>query len=173
MRSARLAALLFLSGALALSACTDAGSRPLDAPADAHEDAGHEEAEHAGEELAPYMASLQRYTEKLFLAGANEHWELARFYEHEVEEVAEELVEGGFEEDGHDVSALTQTMLLPAVARVEAATDARSPEAFDAAYRGLLAACNACHDATDHGFIRLQVPDANAFPSQDFSPGSR
>jgi hypothetical protein len=155
---------LFVSLTLSLASCTEAGSQSLNAAPDGAE---HEE---EGEELAPYMASLQRYTEKLYLAGSNENWELAHFYEHEVEEVAEELAEGGFEEDGHDISALVEAMLLPTVARVEAATEERSAEAFDAAYRGLLTACNGCHDATEHGFIKLQVPDTNAYPSQDFSP---
>jgi hypothetical protein len=146
------------SGLLPITACTDAGGRPSAAAT-----------EREGEELAPYMASLQRYAEKLYLAGSNEHWELAHFYEHEVEEVTEELVEGGFVEDRHDVSALTETLLLPAIARIGAATEARSAEAFGAAYDALLDACNGCHDATEHGFIRFQVPDANAYPSQDFS----
>ena len=161
--------LIILLGAVSLSACADAGSQPLP-PSRA---SAHEGAEHAEEELAPYMASLQRYAEKLYLAGSNESWELAHFYEHEIEEVAGELAEGGFAEDGHDVSALVGQMLLPAVERVGAATDARSPEAFDGAYRALIAACNACHDATEHGFIRLRVPDANAYPSQDFGPRDR
>lgn len=167
-RALLLAALL--AGAVFLASCNEAGSPPAEATAQtgSHDEAGHEEEE--GEELAPYMASLQRYAEKLYLAGSNESWELAHFYGEELNEVAEEVAGGGFTEDGHDVSALMRTMLLPAVAQVEAAADGRSAEAFDAAYGALITACNACHDATEHGFITLRVPDANAYPSQDFTP---
>jgi hypothetical protein len=157
---------------LAASACTDASSPPTPAPPAEEVAAPVSDvaAEHEGEELAPYMAALQRYVEKLYLAGSSEHWELAHFYEHELAEVALEITGGGFEEDGHDVSALTRTMLLPALADVEAALETQSADGFDLSYRALLESCNTCHDATDHGFIRLQVPDANAYPSQDFTP---
>lgn len=161
---------VLLTGTVFLSACGGAGSQPAPEAGSggSHDGADHEEEE--GEELAPYMASLQRYVEKLYLAGSNESWELAHFYGEELDEVAEEVAGGGFTEDGHDVSALMRTMLLPVVAQVEEAATERSAEAFTSAYDALITACNACHDATEHGFIKLRVPDANAYPSQDFAP---
>ncbi len=134
------------------------------------EPSAHESDEEPSEELAPYMASLQRFAEKLYLAGSEENWALADFYEHEIAEVSEEIVAGGFEEDGHDVSALMQTMLLPALERIEEAIETQSPETFDAAYGALLGGCNGCHTTTEHGFIQLVVPRTNAYPSQSFAP---
>src|SRR5690606_28866725 len=64
--------------------------------------ADHDEAAEHGE-LAPHMASLQRFAEKLHLAGEAGNWALAGFYEHEIEETAEAVIEGGFEEDGQEI----------------------------------------------------------------------
>lgn len=127
-----------------------------------------EEGEHG--ELAPHMASLQRFTEKLHLAGDAGNWELASFYEHELEETAEAVIAGGFEEDGHEIGPLAERFLLPALERVGAAAEAGDAAAFGAAYGELVTACNSCHAATDHGFVRIVVPDGNPYPSQDFAP---
>ena len=185
---------VLLTGTVFLSSCGGAGSQPAPEAGSggSHDGADHEEEE--GEELAPYMASLQRYVEKLYLAGSNESWELAHFYGEELDEVAEEVTGGGISllEDGklwgliacHHYSGphappygvraaaefLGSVLSLRLVAQVEEAATERSAEAFTSAYDALITACNVCHDATEHGFIKLRVPDANAYPSQDFAP---
>ncbi len=125
--------------------------------------------EEAGE-LAPHMAALQRHAEKLYHAGANANWPLARFYSHELDEAAEEVEEGDFVEDGQPLGPLVARWLMPAVERAEDAAAAENRAAFDAAYTELVTACNACHAATDHGFIKITVPQSNTFANQDFTP---
>lgn len=139
-----------------------------DAPPD-RTAADHDEAAEHGE-LAPHMASLQRFAEKLHLAGEAGNWALAGFYEHEIEETAEAVIEGGFEEDGQEIGPLVEQWLLPAVERVGEAIEAADGAAFGTAYGDLVTACNACHAVTDHGFIQIVVPDGNPYPSQDFAP---
>jgi hypothetical protein len=39
---------------------------------------------------------------------------------------------------------------------------------FNEAYFRLTEACNACHVTTDHSFIVIKVPNASAFPNQEF-----
>lgn len=41
-------------------------------------------------------------------------------------------------------------------------------KAFGAAFSNLTAACNACHDATGFGFVRIIVPTASPFSNQRF-----
>lgn len=127
-----------------------------------------EEGEHG--EIAPHMAALQRFAEKLHLAGEAGHWELAGFYEHELEETAGALIAGDFEEGGQEIGPLVEQFLLPAVARVGEAVEAGDGAAFEAAYGELVTSCNACHAVTNHGFVRIVVPDGNPYPSQDFAP---
>ena len=50
----------------------------------------------------------------------------------------------------------------------EAAAKAGDGQRFDAAYRQLTDACNACHKSANVGVIAIKVPDASAFPNQDF-----
>lgn len=144
--------------------------RTSDPAPDGPDTAPHEETEEEHGELAPHMASLQRFAEKLHLAGEAENWELASFYEHEIEETAEAIVAGGFEEEGHEIGPLVERWLLPAVERVGEAVEAGSAAEFGTAYGELVTACNACHAATEHGFIRIVVPTGNPYPSQDFAP---
>jgi hypothetical protein len=41
---------------------------------------------------------------------------------------------------------------------------------FDESYEGLTNGCNACHATTDHGYVVIKMPDASAFPNQEFAP---
>lgn len=121
-------------------------------------------------ELAYHMAYLERYADKLHFAGEAGHWELARFYLHEIEETAELVIAEGHVEEGVELAPLVETMLLPAVERAEAAVEAGAPAAFAEAYAGLVAACNSCHEASAHGFIQITVPERTGYPNQDFRP---
>ncbi|MDX1420858.1 MAG: hypothetical protein R3181_12900 [Rubricoccaceae bacterium] len=129
------------------------------------------------EELAHLMAYIQRYTEKLYLAGENGNAALAQFYVHELEETFEEVEAGGYVEDGNALDALVASLVPPALERVEEAVEAQAlgaagPAAadFGEAYARLVAACNSCHETTGHGFVRIVAPAAGSFPSQDFRP---
>lgn len=130
----------------------------------------HTDADEETGSVAPYMADLQRYAEKLYHAGENENWELAGFYSHEIEEAAEAIERGGFVEDGEPLAPLVARWLIPTVERAEEAIASGDRATFDAAYADLVAACNTCHEATEHGFVRITMPQANAFTNQDFAP---
>ena len=44
------------------------------------------------------------------------------------------------------------------------------PIDFNAAYKQLTEACNACHQAADRAMIVIRVPELSSFPDQDFQP---
>ena len=56
------------------------------------------------------------------------------------------------------------------IGEIEAAIKARDGKAFTTAFDKLTAACNACHEAANRGFIVIQRPAASAFPNQSFAP---
>ncbi|HLT46837.1 MAG TPA: hypothetical protein VK002_06375 [Rubricoccaceae bacterium] len=136
------------------------------------------EAEEEPEELAHLMAFVQRYAEKLYLAGTSDNAALAQFYVEELEETFEEVAAGGYVEAGHDVGELVETVARPALTGVEQALEARALAAdttgtrarFEARFAELVRACNSCHETTAHGYVRIVVPEAGGFPSQDFRP---
>ena len=119
-------------------------------------------------ELASYMSDLQHHTHKLNLSIAAENPALADFYLHEVGEIAAQIEVLFPEHDGVPVARLAHELLDPRLASLRVAL--ASPH-WDEARGGLgelVDACNACHAATAHGFIRVEVTTSNPF-NQSFA----
>ncbi len=121
-------------------------------------------------EVAVAMGRLQRFAEKLYFSGTAENWPLADFYLHEIEETSDEVIRAGAMDEGVAVSAYMRTMFPPALAEMKKALQTRQVEPFNRAYEGLLLSCNACHQSTGHGYVRLKAPAAPSYPSQEFRP---
>lgn len=120
-------------------------------------------------EVGITMAWMQRWTDKLGRAAEAGHWELAGFYLHEIEETAEGLIEAKVVDEGHNISELLRTMLVPVIQSLEQAADAKDAALFGAHYATLIQTCNACHVTTDHGAIRIAAPSTALNPwSQNF-----
>jgi hypothetical protein len=120
-------------------------------------------------ELAGYMGDLQHHTHKLTLSIAAGNAELAEFYLHEVGESAEQIERLFPQHDGVPVAELAEKLLEPRLAALDRALERRR---WDDAQRGLdelVAACNDCHAAAGHAFIRVEVTSANPF-NQSFAP---
>lgn len=110
------------------------------------------------------MGYMQRYHHKLLYAVQAENKELAGFYLHELEELSEDINEHIDEYDGHPVGRLTTTMLLPVIEETEATLDENNWPAVRNQVSIITQACNNCHSATDHGYIRIQhQPEQNPF----------
>lgn len=115
------------------------------------------------------MSFVQRYSEKLYLAGQAENWELADIYSHEIEEIAETIISERHVDDEVDISSLMKTMLIPQIERVEAAIDAKDLKFFEREYQILINTCNACHVVSNYGAVKLTVPQGNNY-NQEFRP---
>ncbi|MEP0986170.1 hypothetical protein [Ekhidna sp.] len=115
------------------------------------------------------MGYYQRFSQKLWLAGQNQNWELADFYTHELEEVTEKLVEGNVIHDDYNISNLTEAMLLPKIEKVEEAIRKKDQVLFLENYKLMISSCNLCHNATKHNFIKILVPNDSTIWNQDFT----
>ena len=122
----------------------------------------------SGAGLAERMAHLQRHAHKLQLSVEANNPRLVGFYIHEIEELAEAIRDEIPSYDDHPVGQLTAEMLLPAVEALESPVEAGDWDAAGDAFDKLIATCNACHDATEHGYIRIRKAQGNPF-NQDFS----
>lgn len=121
-------------------------------------------------ELAIAMSQLQYFTHKLALSIEARNADAARFYLHEVEEVGESIRDEIPEYEGFEIGPLVGSMLMPNVERLEEALLQPEWPAADEALRLAVASCNACHQATDHGFIVIEhVPGSNPY-MQSFRP---
>jgi hypothetical protein len=121
-------------------------------------------------ELAISMAQLQYFAHKLALSVEARNAELAGFYLHEVEEVAGAIRDGVPEYDGFPIGPLVGAMLMPHLERLEEALENPGWDAVEQTLGLVVDGCNACHQATDHGFIVIErEPGANPY-MQSFQP---
>lgn len=106
-------------------------------------------------DLISLMGNLQLFMHKAGLSIQFSNFELADFYAHEIEETLEAV--GEVEEyDGFAIGQLSDAMLEPMVEKFGEALDSKSKDAALAAYANVINSCNACHQVTDHGFIKIE-----------------
>jgi hypothetical protein len=105
---------------------------------------------------------------KLGLAGQQKNWPYAVYEGHELEEAFERVAKHVPKWREFDIAQLIAATVKQPLDELEAAAKANDGPRFDAAYRQLTDACNACHKSANVGVIAIKLPDASAFPDQDF-----
>jgi len=120
--------------------------------------------------LHKLMGTMQTYMHKYNLSVLENNPELAGFYLHEIKEVNETIIENIDEYDGHPVGELSNTMLKPVIENTESLFGDDNRPAIKKSVSIIIQACNNCHAATDHGYIKIVEvgTDNNPF-NQDFS----
>jgi hypothetical protein len=124
--------------------------------------------DHGDSDFVGYMTRMQYFTHKLGLAVSAENTKLQGYYVHEVEEVIEAVSEVD-EYKGIEVGKLVKTILLPAFEDLEETVEKGSAAQVDGAYDKLIKACNSCHEAAKHGFLRVERRSDNPY-LQSFAP---
>ncbi len=120
--------------------------------------------------LGELMAFQQMRHAKLWLAGSARNWELAAY---ELDELKE-----GFGDIARlhptqkdvpvPIDQAIETIVKEPLDRVSEAIAKKDPRAFTQAYDTLTEGCNACHQASSHGFNVVQRPKQNTFSNQSF-----
>jgi hypothetical protein len=118
--------------------------------------------------LAMLMERMQTYTHKLQLSVEARNEPLAHFYLHELEETSDYVAENIAHYHDYPVGPLVREMLLPRIEDLEDAVEAGEWAAADTRFADMLRACNACHVATNHGYVQIAPAAGNPF-AQDFS----
>jgi len=122
-----------------------------------------------GFEIAVYMNSLQRHSNKLWFAGSAGNWDLAQFYTHELEESIEKIEHANVYEDGIAISPLIRNFGLKPIEQIETAIKKKDLVAFETSYDLLVANCNNCHNTVKHEFIKIQRPKTPALDNQIYT----
>lgn len=124
--------------------------------------------------MADVMADYQRYADKLYFAGQARNWELARWYLWKLTKASWVVADGDVAEyrpvEEYDVAELTRQMLKPALQGVGSAIASQDAQAFQSAYTTLVNTCNACHHASQHGFVQIVEPDEPTHKNQKYAP---
>jgi hypothetical protein len=120
--------------------------------------------------LGDFMtAYIQPHHIKLWFAGSVGNWRLAAYEADELTETFEDITTYQATWKNVPVAHLVTAIIEPAMKNVNAAIARKDPLAFKNAYITLTAACNACHSATQHDFLRIGIPAADPFSDQDLS----
>jgi hypothetical protein len=113
------------------------------------------------------MVATQLSHFKLWYAGAVKNWPLASY------ELAQ--IRTGIARTSHfypnDVQS-NMAMMMPATDEVENAIKAKDSVKFSEAFSKLTAACNACHETTGFGFIKMRDPRLSPIETSPFSDES-
>ena len=128
----------------------------------------------------PQMAALMsmliqpRHT-KLWLAAQQKNWQLAGFELNEMGGALKRVGQTVPKYRNISVDATVSSIFAPKIQAVAGAITAQNPAQFNTAFAELTNACNLCHEALEHPFLVIKVPDASAaaaFPDQDFRPAA-
>jgi hypothetical protein len=106
---------------------------------------------------------------KLGLAGRAGNWPLAAYALVEIRQAFAGIAKAQPKFHGYPVADLADAALKQPLAAVDDAIKAQDAKKFATAYDQLTQGCNACHGSLDHPFVVIKVPDASAFPNQEFS----
>ena len=122
--------------------------------------------------------SMQVHHTKLWLAGHANNWPLAAFEARKIQETIEELKEAivTIQRSSSKWQRFPVGEMLGIFdSKLETVTKAvkeKNADKFEAAYRQLTAACNACHVRAAEPQIKIMVPaGAGPYPNQDFTAG--
>lgn len=67
-----------------------------------------------------------------------------------------------------DIPAILTAFTRQPLDALDAAIKNHDTDAFTVAYRQLTDNCNACHQSLQHSMVVVKIPDASAYPDQDF-----
>ena len=107
---------------------------------------------------------------KLALAGREQNWAYAAYELHELEEALERAARAWPQWRKNPIADLMGSVTNEPMAMLSKAIKSADAEQFNVAYKRLTDSCNACHHAANVGFNVIVVPNASAFPDQDFRP---
>jgi hypothetical protein len=107
---------------------------------------------------------------KVGLANQQRNWTYAAYEVHELEEALERVAKTWPKWRNIDIAGLVQGSTKEPLDSLEQAAKAKDAAGFDEAYGRLTAACNACHQSANVGFITIQAPKSSPFANQDFQP---
>lgn len=110
------------------------------------------------------MGNIQSHHSKLWFAGKNHNWKLAKFEIHEIEENFNQVKK-------HQKSRKETAMIpivTPVIDSISRAIEEQDYDAFENNFKTLTNTCNMCHKANNYEFIQIKIPDIQSINNQVF-----
>jgi hypothetical protein len=114
--------------------------------------------------LGEFMSNIQIHHAKLWFAGINKNWKLAKFEIDEISETIEDIKK--YESDREEIKMLP--IIIPAIDSIKSAINNKSLFSFKTNFAKLTSTCNACHKEVHYEFNKIKVPDSPPFSNQVF-----
>lgn len=143
---------------------------PAPAPAAPAKPAAHEAPKTYIPGLEQFMNVILTEHNKLWFAARARNWPLAEYELGEIKEVMGDVQDLVPVFKNLPLADMLDAVIVKEIADLEKAIAAKDFKTFAAGYDKLNAACNACHQATENGFIVVQRPTSPAFTNQDYRP---
>ena len=119
--------------------------------------------------LGDLMTAVQAHHSKLWFAGKENNWELARFEVKELQEILDDVVK--YEKDRPETKYIG--MMDAPLKKVRLAIKSKDSKKFQESYILLTKSCNDCHRVTRFEYNRVQIPDRSPFTNQDFKASNK
>jgi hypothetical protein len=121
--------------------------------------------------LGEYMNDIQVHHAKLWFAGTYGNWGLAQYELGEIDELMANVVKEYPTHNGVAIASIMQAVRNTQLPELDSViTKHGTTEQFHTAFNELNAACNGCHGATEHRFIKIQPPNVPPATNQMYEP---
>ena len=120
--------------------------------------------------LEQFMNAILTEHNKLWVAAKARNWPLAEYELGEIKEVMGDVQDVVPVFKNLPLADMLDAVITKEIVDLEKAIAAKDYKRFVAGYDKLNAACNACHQGTENGFVVIKRPTMPAFTNQDFRP---
>jgi hypothetical protein len=120
--------------------------------------------------LEQFMNVILIEHNKLWFAGEARNWPLAGYELGEIKEIMGDVQDHVPTFKSLPLADMLDAVITKEIVVLEKAIEAKDFKAFATGYDNLTAACNACHQGTENGFIVIKRPTQPAFTNQDYRP---
>jgi hypothetical protein len=120
--------------------------------------------------LEQFMNVILMEHNKLWFAAKARNWPLAAYELGEIKEVMGDVQDTVPVFKNLPLADMIDAVITKEIVALEKAVEAKDFKQFAAGYDKLNAACNACHQGTENGFIAIKRPTTPAFTNQDYRP---
>jgi len=111
---------------------------------------------------------------KLWAAAQQRNWTLAAFELNEMRSAFDKIAATipKYPQPGTsvDLGPTFISLMGPKIQQVNGALSAQNAMQFTTAFNDLTVTCNSCHEALNHPYLVIKVPDTTGYPNQDFRP---
>jgi hypothetical protein len=118
--------------------------------------------------LEQFMNAVLMEHNKLWFAAEARNWPLAGYELGEMKEIMGDIQDFVPVFKNLPLADMLDAVIVKEIADLEKAIAAKDFKQFAAGYDKLNAACNACHQGTENGFVVIKRPITPAFTNQDY-----